>query len=343
LSEGAARAAEVFMPEISLVPLSFTPIYQYRLWGGRTLADWLPQPLPGDGPIGEAWLLSDRDDHSSVVAGGPFDGETIGALMATSREAILGRLAPRFTRFPLLLKFLDVRKFLSVQVHPADDDLALIPAGDTGKTEAWVVLESDPAARVYAGLAPGVTADDLRTLSRETADARLAHFTPAAGEAVLIEAGTVHSLGDGVVVFEAQENSDVTFRLYDWDHIDPKTGEGRPLQVDQALACVNFDQGPVRPAAPRLDDGMIAGRERLIDCAHFTIWRIRSAAALSVGAVDEPRVLICIDGEGDVEYMDEIYPMAKGGVTLLPASLGVRPFHPRGAVTLLEIAGPAAP
>ncbi len=331
------------MPEISLIPLSFTPIYQYRLWGGRKLADWLSQPLPGDGPIGEAWLLSDRDDHSSVVVGGPFDGQTIGALMATSREAILGRLAPRFTRFPLLLKFLDVRKFLSVQVHPADDDLALIPAGDTGKTEAWVVLESDPAARVYAGLAPGVTADDLRTLSRETADARLAYFTPAAGEAVLIEAGTVHSLGDGVVVFEAQENSDVTFRLYDWDHIDPKTGEGRPLQVDQALACVNFDQGPVRPAAPRLDDGMIAGRECLIDCAHFTIWRIRSAAALSVGAVDEPRVLICIDGEGDVEYMDETYPMAKGGVTLLPASLGVRPFHPRGAVTLLEIAGPAAP
>jgi mannose-6-phosphate isomerase len=327
------------MPEPSLVPLSFAPIYQYRLWGGRRLADWLALPLPGDGPIGEAWLLSDRDDHSSRVADGPFKDQTIGEMMSRAPKGMLGRLAPRYRRFPLLLKFLDATKRLSVQVHPADDDVALIPAGDTGKTEAWVVLGSDPGSRIYAGLAPGVTAADLRSLSSETADARLAHFAPTVGEAVLIEAGTVHTLGDGVVVFEAQENSDVTFRLYDWGHIDPKTGQGRPLQIDQALACVNFAQGAVRPIEPRAE----VGRERLIDCAHFTIWRVRGDAPFDVGAPDEPRVLVCIGGEGDIEFGGEDYRIAKGAVTLLPAALGVVRFRPRGEVALLELGLPRAP
>ena len=235
----------------ALYPLAFEPIYQYRLWGGRRLADWLEAPLPGDGPIGEAWLLSDRDGHPSRVANGPLKGRTITQLMEQSRAEILGRLASRFQRFPLLLKFLDVREMLSVQVHPPDDKTDLIPQGDTGKTEAWVVLEAEPGSRIYAGLKPGTTAADLRSLSQKTVNDHLASFTPSPGQTILITAGTVHALGDGVMVFEVQENSDVTFRLYDWDHIDPKTGQPRALQVDQALACIDFTQGAVEPVAPR--------------------------------------------------------------------------------------------
>src|SRR5580658_10376317 len=119
-------------------PLRFEPIYQYRLWGGRRLANWLTAPLPGDGPIGEAWLLSDRDDHPSRVAEGPFKGRTITQLLEQSAEHVLGRLSPRFSRFPLLLKFLDVSGMLSVQVHPSDTKAELLPQGETGKTEAWV-------------------------------------------------------------------------------------------------------------------------------------------------------------------------------------------------------------
>jgi len=205
-------------------PLRFDPIYQYRLWGGRRLENWLNTPLPGDGPIGEAWLLSDRDEYPSRVSDGPLKGRTIAQLMEQSSREILGRLAPRFRRFPLLLKFLDVQKMLSVQVHPSDGKTQLIPYGDTGKTEAWVVLESGPRSRIYAGLKPGATPADLRSISKRTADDYLASFTPADGQSVLIEAGTVHSIGGEIVVFEVQENSDVTFRLYDWDHIDATTG-----------------------------------------------------------------------------------------------------------------------
>ncbi len=325
-----------------LYPLRFEPIYQYRLWGGRRLADWLTAPLPGDGPIGEAWLLSDRDDHPSRVAAGPLKGRTIVELMAKSRQPILGGRASGFKRFPLLLKFLDVRQMLSVQVHPADDQTDLIPPGNTGKTEAWVVLEAEPRSRIYAGLKPGTGAADLRALSRQSADDHLASFTPSRGQTVLINAGTVHALGDGVVVFEVQENSDVTFRLYDWDHIDPKTGHPRALQVEQALQCIDFEQGAIRPIAPVVEATEPVKRERLVDCMHFRLWRLRGAEPFSVGAPDEPRVLVCLDGSGNIEHRGADFPMGKGSVVLLPAVLGTCCFRPEGSVTLLEagLAGP---
>src|SRR5271154_699874 len=165
-------------------PLRFTPIYQYRLWGGRRLANWLSTPLPSGGPIGEAWLLSDRDDYSSTVSEGPLRGHTITQLMEQSPQLLLGRLCRRFKRFPLLLKFLDVQKMLSVQVHPSDDDTKLIPDGETRKTEAWVVLEAAPDSRVYAGLKSGVTAETLRTLSKGTVNENLASLTPQRGQGI---------------------------------------------------------------------------------------------------------------------------------------------------------------
>lgn len=321
-----------------LYPLRFEPVYQYRLWGGRRLAHWLKAPLPRNEPIGEAWLLSDRDEHPSRVAEGPLKGRTIGQLMEQSPRLILGKLAGRFRRFPLLLKFLDVDKMLSVQVHPPDGKAGLIPEGDTGKTEAWVVLEAGPESRIYAGLKPDTTPADLRTLSHETADKYLASFTPQRGQAVLIEAGTVHSLGDGVVVFEVQENSDVTFRLYDWDHIDPKTGHPRALQTEAALACIDFAQGAVQPIAPVMETMQPVLRERLVDCSHFRLWRLQSAAPFHVGAEDEPRVLVCIEGAGNVEYNGAGFAMEKGAVVLLPSAVGACGFRPESTVTLLEIA-----
>ena len=328
------------MTESVLYPLRFEPIYQYRLWGGRRLADWLKAPLPSKGPIGEAWLLSDRDEHPSRVAEGPLKGRTIAQLMERAPKLILGKLAHRFRRFPLLLKFLDVQKMLSVQVHPSDDKTDLISAGDSGKTEAWVVLEAEPASRVYAGLKSGTTARDLHALSEHTANKYLASFSPQRGQGILIEAGVVHSLGDGVVVFEVQENSDVTFRLYDWNHIDPKTGHPRALQVDKALACVDLMQGPVCPITPVVEAVQPAMRERLFDNPHFRLWRLQGEAPFAVGAADEPRVLVCLEGVGNLEYDGDDFPMEKGAVMLLPAAVGACRYRPLGPVTLLDIAVP---
>ena len=180
----------------------------------------------------------------TMPAASPMDRSkerTIQQLLEQSPEPLLGRLAGRYRRFPLLLKFLDASEMVSVQVHPSDRQTDYLPAGESGKTEAWVVLEAGPDSRIFAGLQPGSTADVLRrALADKTVADHLASFTPRPGDAVFLRAGTVHSLGGGVVVFEVQENSDVTFRLYDWDRIDARTGQPRSLQVDQALAC--FDR-----------------------------------------------------------------------------------------------------
>ena len=328
------------MNEIALYPLRFEPIYQYRLWGGRRLANVLSAPLPGDGPIGEAWLLSDRGDHPSVVADGPLKGRTIAQLMAQSPEQLLGKLAGRFRRFPLLLKFLDARDTLSVQVHPSDRETKYIPAGETGKTEAWVVLETGPKSRIYAGLKPGTTRENLgEAIASGTVAEHLASFRPKSGDAVLIPAGTVHSLGD-VVVFEVQQNSDVTFRLYDWNHVDSKTGKPRPLQVEQAMACIDFAQGVIGPVVPMVDEVKPVMRERLFDCEHFELWRFSAESPFGVGAAKTPRVLVCLAGDGHVEHDGSNYAIGKGDVMLIPAVVGACLCRPIGAMMLLEVSLP---
>jgi mannose-6-phosphate isomerase len=328
------------MKGIPLYPLRLAPIYQYRPWGGRRFTSLLSTPLPGDGPIGEAWVLSDRDDHPSVVADGQLQGQTLGELLAQSPEQLLGRLFGHFSSFPLLLKFLDVRTSLSVQVHPSDGYGNLIPAGNSGKSEAWVVLQAGPKARIYAGLRPGATADVLRqAIANETLPDQLASFVPKPGDSVFVRAGTVHSLQD-VVVFEAQQNSDVTFRLYDWDHLDPETGRRRPLQVDRAMACIDFSQGAVDPVTPRVEETNPVLRERLVHCAHFGMTRLSGASSFAVGEAGVPRALVCLAGEGHLAHAGTHYDFGKGDVLLLPAVVGACSCRPRGAVSLLEISLP---
>lgn len=321
-----------------LYPLQFEPIYQYRLWGGRRLADLFAAPLPGDGPIGEAWILSDRDDYQSLVSNGPLKGQTIGQLMQKDQEHLLGKLAWRFKRFPLLLKFLDVHEMLSVQVHPSDLQRNYLPVGEHGKTEAWVVLEAGPESRIYAGLKPGTTADNLKqSLTNGTIADHLSYFTPKPGDGIFIPAGTVHSLGGDVVVFEVQQNSDVTFRLYDWDHIDSKTGKPRTLQVDQALACIDFSQAAIQPVVTLVEKITPLRRELVFYCEHFHLWLLHGQSPFTVGEIDVPRVLVCTEGMGQIEHNDTIYTIGKGDIFLLPAMVGVCTFKPQSAVTLLEI------
>ncbi len=301
----------------------------------------LSAPLPGEGPIGEAWLLSDRDDHQSHVANGALKGCTLRDVMNRFPEQLMGKLALRFHRFPLLLKFLDAREMLSVQVHPSDAQQHLIPEGETGKTEAWVVIEASSESQIYTGLKPGTTASDLRhSLADNTIQDCLVSITPKPGDAVFIPAGTVHTLGGDVVVFEIQQNSDVTFRLYDWGHMDTKTGEPRPLQIDQALASVNYAQSAEGLVLPFVETYTPALRERLFDCLHFLLCRLHGQSAFTVGAQDVPRVIVCIEGLGELRHSGITYAVSKGDVWLLPAMAGECAFQPSREVTLLEISIP---
>lgn len=327
------------MKDEEFYPLPFTPIYQYRLWGGRRLENLLTEPLP-PGPIGEAWILSDRDDHASVVAGGVLKGKTLTSLLKEYPEQLMGEQAGKFGRFPLLLKFLDAKDVLSVQVHPSDDQKKYIPKGDSGKTEAWIVLETGQKARIYSGLKPGTDADALReALKVNKVDQYIHNFVPAVDDAVFIHSGTVHTLAD-VVVFEVQENSDTTYRLYDWDRVDTQTGKPRELQVEKAISCIDFSLiniGPVKPV--ELERSPVL-REEIFNNEHFILWRIRTASPFPVGAYGTPRILVCAEGDGELWVDDRPYAISRGDVVLLPAVLGVINCVPKGNLNVFEIAIP---
>ncbi len=327
------------MNQVSLYPLRFEPIYQYRPWGGRRLANLLLAPLPGNGPIGEAWILSDREEHQSLVADGSLKGRAIGQLLWEFPEQMMGKLAHRFPRFPLLLKFLDASEMLSVQVHPSDALKELLPIGGSGKSEAWVVIAAGAESRIYRGLKPGTTRSALEcALENGSLVDDLASFSPKAGDAVYTPAGTVHSLGGDIVVFEIQQNSDVTFRLYDWGHIDDKAGKPRPLQIDQALACINFAKSAAGLIQPVLERTTPVARESLFNCKPFQLRRLRGRSPFTVGATDVPRVLVCIEGAGQLEHGGSTYAVGKGDVYLLPAIMGACAFLPSSTVNILEIA-----
>jgi len=325
------------MRQLPLYPLKFDPIYQYRIWGGRRLQTLLSAPLPVNEAVGEAWILSDRDDHPSKVTNGPLKGQTISQLMTHSAEQLMGPLVGKFDRFPLLLKFLDCQQVLSVQVHPSDQLKKYIPKGEHGKTEAWVVLQTGSNARIYAGLKPDTTEQEIREkLKNDTVADVLASFVPKAGQSVLIKAGTVHTLGD-VIVFEVQENSDVTYRLYDWGRIDEKTGKPRDLQVEKALACIDFSKTAIGPAKPTFKPDGPEVLELLVEDEHFTVMRHAAYAPFTVGKENTPRVLVCIEGQGELGHQTENYPFNTGDVMLLPASVGACPLIPKNKIVVLEI------
>jgi mannose-6-phosphate isomerase len=328
------------MNPVPLYPLRFEPVFQYRTWGGRRLANLMSVTLPGDGPVGEAWILSDREDHPSLIANGFLKGSTLRQLVNLWPEQLLGQRAGCFHRFPLLLKFLDVRSALSVQVHPSDQQTNYLPEGESGKTEAWVVLAAGQDSRIYAGLQPNTTSDVLRqALAQGAVTDHLASFIPAPGDAIFVPAGTVHSARD-LVIFEIQENSDVTFRLYDWNRVDPKTHRHRDLQVEQAMACIDFAQGAITPIVPVVEQIQSTLRERLFDSGHFRLWRLRSKSPFTVGEVGAPRVLVCIAGDGQVRHEGADYRFGTGDVVLLPAEVGTCLCRPSGSINLLEIALP---
>lgn len=320
-----------------IYPLKFDPIYQYRLWGGTKLAKLLPKSFPKGKVIGEAWLLSDRKDHTSKVAEGELKGVSITQLMKEYHYEIMGTSGYHFENFPLLLKFLDCNEVLSVQVHPSDNQKEYLPKGESGKSEAWVVLDTDNNSRIYAGLKKGTTKEKLlKAISNDSITDYLHSFTPKKEDAIFIPSGTVHTL-EGTVVFEIQENSDVTFRLYDWDRKDPKTGMSRELQIDPAIACINFNQTNIEPVLPKKSQ-QVENAEKLFDTKHFKLWRIKSESPLDVGITDEPTILVCLEGEATLDYNKKEYRISKGEVLLLPAIIGQQQLHPQQEITLLQIA-----
>ncbi len=322
-----------------LTPLRLKPIYQHYLWGGRRFETVLGRIL-GDAPsYAESWEVADHPDGQSVVATGPLMGERLSTLVSRYGEDLLGRdpvpdPAGSRPRFPLLLKYLDAAQTLSVQVHPDDARAARLAPPDFGKTEAWVVLATDPGATIYAGLRPGV---DRAALAAAVAEGRcescLHPFQPQVGDCVFLPAGTVHALGAGLVVAEVQQASNVTYRLYDWGRPGPD-GRPRHLHVAEALDAIDFARGPVEPVPPQPTARQ--GGERLVACEKFVLHRWRLAAPASIGGDSRFHILSVIAGAVEVAGDPAGRPLALGQTLLIPAAVGPVEMRPLGECTLLE-------
>ena len=308
------------------------------VWGGRRLGEVLGKSLPDDSAYGEAWEISDHPSHSSSVSCGPHKGQTLRHLMEHHSAALLGEAAPRYRRFPWLVKLLDAWDWLSVQVHPNDADVERLWPGEGGKTEAWFVLAATPESRIYAGLLPGVEEKDLRTALRQgTVGECLHQFSPRAGDCVFLPAGTVHAVGGGVLMAEVQQTSDATFRLFDWNRRDAQ-GRVRQLHLEEALACIDWKSGPVHPIhAEKYPGGArspFVFRQRLAQCPYFTLEYLRFNEAFSLdGGVLQ--VLMVLHGRGRLEGGAEEQLLLPGDTLLLPAALDTLTCHPEAELGLL--------
>jgi mannose-6-phosphate isomerase len=323
-----------------LYPLRFEPIFKTNLWGGHRLPALLNRQLAASDPIGEAWVLSDVAGQASRISNGPLAGTTFHELLEDAPERLLGSTRLIDGRFPLLCKFIDAHQELSVQVHPSDEQAARTLSGGRGKTEAWVILDADPhTSRVYAGFQPGIAADGFRAALRAgAAPAALHSYTPQPGDCIFLEAGTVHAIGADILLFEVQQTSDITYRLYDWDRVDAKTGLPRDLHVENALAAANFARGPCNPVVPTSTEQGGVRRERLVNCSYFTIDRITSKRAFTVGAPGECRIIAVLKADARAEMeSNHANGLSMGDVVLIPAEVGECSILPAGETIVLEI------
>ena len=251
--------------------LRFQDAFFERIWGGRKLRDLFEMPTPEHVPIGEAWLISDHPVHESVVADGPFRGQTLHQLLMQDAVALLGTRAhqTRHGRFPLLLKILDAADTLSVQVHPDDACAAQLGEPDVGKTEMWHVLQADPDAYLICGLVSDTDPDTFAQAMKDGQIESLMKRINIAGEAsVFVPAGAVHAIGAGLVLAEIQQNSDLTYRLYDWKRCDAE-GKPRTLHIEKAMQAIHFDVHHPGLAQPLAYVSQNARREVLTACPYF--------------------------------------------------------------------------
>jgi mannose-6-phosphate isomerase len=285
-------------------PIVFEPRFMERVWGGRRLEGLLGKHLPPAVPVGESWELVDRAEFQSVVTDGPLRGTTLHQLWTGRRAEIFGEGLPDTARFPLLLKFLDCEDRLSVQVHPSASVAARL--GGEPKTEMWFFMHTTGESCVFAGLKRGVTRPDFEKAIEDGTVAEFIRRLPTkAGDAIFIPSGRVHAIGAGNVIFEVQQNSDTTYRAFDWNR-PGLDGKPRALHIAESLASIDFDDTEAKLAAPRA--------ETLVACEYFHVerWEIAGTRASET----EKRFAVFTVTDGTIECGGRRF--VRGDVFLVP-------------------------
>jgi mannose-6-phosphate isomerase len=335
------------MTDERIYPLTFEPTFRDYIWGGRNLETLFGRTLP-PGIIAESWEISGHPSSTTCVDAGPLAGWPLPQVQALLGEKLVGRRptwATSRSKFPLLVKLLDANRRLSVQVHPPDAYARVHEGGELGKAEMWYVLYAKPGAELIYGLAQRTTPKAFRAALEADELSPLLHRLPVKpGDAITVPTGTLHALLEGIVVAEIQQNSDTTYRVYDWGRLGAD-GNPRPLHIDKALEVINFDM--VRPQACRpvvIEEGGGVHRAELSRCPYFVVEKIkldRRAAYHGQCCGETFEIWGCMSGQVEVGWQGDPLPLSAIRFVLLPAALGDWTIRAGPAATLLRAYAPA--
>jgi mannose-6-phosphate isomerase len=302
-------------------PLAFEPIFVERMWGGRRLESEFHKNLPPQKRIGESWEIVDRPEAQSVVAAGPLRGRTLHEFWTQHRQEIFGGV-PDTPRFPLLIKILDAQEKLSLQVHPPENVASRL--GGEPKSEFWYVAAADPDAELFLGFREPVARDRLEERLRDgTVIDHIHRIAVQAGDAVFLSAGRVHAIGAGNLLIEIQQNSDTTYRVFDWNRTDPATGTKRDLHVEQAIQCIDFED--IQPQLIQSESELLISHS-LFEIRKWNFDEPREAAPLGQFAI-----VCCLTGNLSCAKAE----LAPGEFLLIPAQLEARQLKPLAPNTSL--------
>ena len=326
---------------MSLYPLKFVPRLLEKMWGGRKIETVLNKPLPPGKLIGESWELFDfppgvvdASSHwvSSPIANGPLAGKTLHQALGEFGADIHGDVplvghGASAGQFPVLIKFLDAREDLSVQVHP-DDAYCRNNPGAHLKSEAWYVMQNDPGSRLLKGLRPAVTREQFRDSIEQGTVEQLINAIPVKpGQCFYLPSGTVHALGAGILAAEVQTPSDTTYRVFDFNRVEAATGKPRTLHVEQAMQCIDFSHEPDGQPPRSHVGGMFTTVSRLVTSPYFTMEKVRFTEGVEEPVpYDEPVVWIMLEGTAEVRVqgvagLSEPTRFTRGETILLPAAM----------------------
>ncbi len=301
-------------------PIEFKPVLKRIRWGGRRLGTILAKQIGPHHDYAESWEVCDHGEDQSIVSTGPYAGWKLNKLIRECPEDLFGS-RDAISQFPLLIKFLDCMDRLSVQVHPDDSQVGKYFPNENGKTEAWIVISAELDSFIYAGLKNEVTPEILRaSLENGGIEDCLHRITPSPGECYYIPAGTVHALGNGVLIAEVQQSSDVTFRLHDWNRTDAQ-GNRRPVHIEQAMECIDYQRGPIQPVEPTLlhqDEN--AELNQLIDSPFFRIDKLLIHNKYLLPANSTCKVVTSLSGKGTMSTKENSYSLPVGKTYLIPAT-----------------------
>jgi mannose-6-phosphate isomerase len=320
-----------------LYPLVFHPLFKERVWGGRELETLFGKKLPAGKTIGESWEISDRPNDESVVANGKFAGETLHQLMEKFRHEILGDARPASgNRFPILCKILDAREKLSLQVHPPAHKASELKGEP--KTEMWFIADAAPGAELYVGLKRGMTRAQFEKKISDGSVADCFHRVPVrAGDTMFLPSGRVHAIGAGLVIFEIQQNSDTTYRVFDWNRVG-LDGKPRDLHVEQSLASIDFaDFDPPLVKAKHADDAQNQSRQLVCDPLFCVDHLELKKGAHGHLAPKKLQILAVVYGKVDVQSGDDKVILNPGQFCLIPAALAKTETVAKTDATLLRV------